>query len=398
MRRFIDSETGATAVLVASMMMLFLSVLAWAIDGGVAYDERRDTQSAADMAALAAAFAGPDCENQDWQTAGLEAAAENGFNNDTVTNSVTITNLAPSPGFGPYEARVESTQNTFFAGALGAGSSTVAAEAVADCVRQSGLGGYAVFAAATNCPPNELKINASGITIDGGVHSNDDLLLTAQAATPGYVDGDITWVDSATIQNVTAINGGTAYQWNVAANGYPPTPGGWDIDDYRPTAGPVPPLSGPNNQGSAGYYYLPPGTTLSGALADGIYFVDGDLTLSAITVNSGTFVATGLIKLQGTANTVTSPYDSTGLGLFSDNPGVPDCTGSDLAIQWSGSSHVWSGAQFAPNGRIDMSGASNSSVNGSIIAYRIDLSGSTISITYDNTFTGVEVTSLRLEK
>ncbi len=398
MKRFIDSEVGATAVLVASMMMLLLSVLAWAIDGGVAYDERRDTQSAADMAALAAAFAGPDCENQDWQAAGLEAAAENGFDNDTVTNNVTITNLAPSPGFGPYEARVESNQETFFAGVIGADSTTVAAEAVANCVRQSGLGGYAVFASATNCPPNELKINASGITIGGGVHSNDDLLLTAMASNPGMVDGDITWVDSATISNVTPINGGTAYQWDVAAYGYPPTPGGWDIDDYRPTAGPVAPLTGPDNLNSSGYHYYPTDVTLSGALADGIYFVNGKLTLSAVTVNSGTFVATGVIKLQGVANTVTSPYDSTGLGLFSDNPGVPDCTGGDLAIQWSGSSHVWSGAQYAPNGRIDMSGASNSSVNGSIIAYRIDLSGSGVTITYDDSFTGVEVTSLRLEK
>ncbi|MDH5422718.1 MAG: pilus assembly protein TadG-related protein [Acidimicrobiia bacterium] len=398
MRRFIDSEVGATAVFVAALMMLFLSILAWAIDGGLAYDERRDTQSAADMAALAAAFAGPDCENQDWQAAGAEAAEENGFVNDGVTANVTVTNLAPSPGFGPFHARVESIQNTFFASALGTGTSTVASEATASCVKKSGLGDYAVFAAATNCPPNELKINASGMTIDGGVHSNDDLLLTAQAANPGYVDGDITWVDNANISNVTAINGGSAYQWDVAANGYPPTPGGWDIDDYRPTAGPVPPLSGPNNQGSAGYYYYPSGATLSGPLADGIYFAEGDLVLQAFSANAATFVATGQIEIKGVANVLTSPFDSTGLGVFSDFPGVPKCTGLDLAINWSGSSHTWSGAQYAPNGLIDMSGASNSSVNGSIIAYRIDLSGANIAITYDNSFTGVPVTSLRLEK
>lgn len=396
MRRVIHSEVGATAVFVAALMMLFLSILAWAIDGGLAYDERRDTQSAADMAALAAAFAGPDCENQDWQAAGMEAAEENGFVNDGITANVAVTNLAPS-GFGPFHARVESIQNTFFASALGAGTLTVASEATASCVRKSGLGGYAVFAAATNCPPNELKINASNITIQGGVHSNDDLLLTAPGGA-GFVDGDITWVDSAVISNVTAISPGTAYQWDVAVNGYPPTPGGWDIDDYRPTAGPVLPLTGPNNQGSVGYYHFPSGATLSGPLADGIYFVEGNLVLQAFSANAATFVATGQIEVKGNSNVLTSPYDSTGLGLFSNFPGVPKCTGLDLAIKWSGANHVWSGAQYAPNGLINMSAASNSSVNGSIIAYRIDLSGAGVSITYDNTFTGVEVTALRLEK
>lgn len=402
MRKLIHSDAGAAAVLVAASMMLLLSVLAWSLDGGVAYAERRDTQSAADMAALAAAFAGPDCEAQDWQLAGLEAAAENGFTDDGVSSNVTITNLAVS-GFGPYEARVESIQDTFFAGLLGADTSTVVSEAVANCVRSSGLGGYAVFAAATNCPPNELKINASGITIDGGVHSNDDLLLTASggagSGNEGYVDGNITWVDSATINNVFAIAPGTAYQWDVATNGYPPTPGGWDIDSYRPNALGAPGLNpAAINLGQGNYHYYATDVALSGTLADGIYFVNGKLTLGSITATSATFVATGVIKLQGTANTVLSPFDTTGLGLFSNSPGVPDCTGGDIAIQWSGSLHQWSGAQYAPNGRIDMSGASNSSMNGSIIAYRIDLSGSGVSIVYDDSFTGIEVTALRLEK
>ena len=72
--------------------------------------------------------------------------------------------------------------------------------------------------------------------------------------------------------------------------------------------------------------------------------------------------------------------------------------GGDIAIQWSASNNIWAGVQYAPNGRVVMSSADGSTFNGSIIAYRIDLSGANINITYDDTFTGIPVTSLRLLK
>lgn len=392
MRRLLHSEDGATAVLVAASILMLASFVALAVDGGLGYDERRDTQGAADMASLAAAFAGPDCENEVWELAGLEAAAQNGFDNNGVTNTVTITDLGPS---GPYLAEVESIQSSSFAGVMGVQSITVRSQAKADCVRQSGLGGYAVFASAAACPPDELKINASGLTIDGGVHSNGDLNLSASVANPGQVIGDITWVGSEIITAVSAV-GGTAYQLDVTVDGFPPTPGGWEIDSYRPGAAAVPPLTGGTNASSADYYSFLADTTLTGPLADGIYFVDGDLTLNSMTINLGTFVATGQINLTGSANVLNSPYDSTGLGLYSDHPGVPDCVGGDIAIQWSSANNVWAGVQYAPNGRVVMSSADGSSFNGSIIAFRVDLAGSDITIIYDDTYTGIEVTSLRL--
>ena len=167
---------------------------------------------------------------------------------------------------------------------------------------------------------------------------------------------------------------------------------------YYPNAPAVAPLTGLINAGSPNYYSFPSDTVLSNGQADGIYFVDGDLTLQSIVVNSGTFVATGQITLMGSVNTLNSPYDSTGLGLYSDYPGVPDCVGGDIAIQWSASNNIWSGVQYAPNGRVVMSSADGSTFNGSIIAYRVDLSGANINIQYDDTYTGIPVTSLRLLK
>ena len=387
------SEEGATIVFVAVSLLMLFGFIALAIDGGLGYDERRDTQGAADMSALAAAFASSDCEDELWEVAGLEAAGRNGFDNDGVSNTVSVSDISGT-GDGPYRAEILSVESTAFASVIGQDEMSIAAEATASCVRQSGLGGYAVFASATSCPPDELKINASGLVIEGGVHSNGDLTITASSANPGHVVGDITWGGTELIQSVTSS--GSQFQWDMTNP--PPTPGGWTIDMYSPNAAAVAPLTGSINAGSPNYYSYVSDTVLSGNLADGIYFVDGDLTLQSIVVNSGTFVATGQITLMGSVNTLNTPYDSTGLGLFSDYPGVPDCVGGDIAIQWSASNNIWAGVQYAPNGRVVMSSADGSTFNGSIIAYRVDLSGANINITYDDTFTGIPVTSLRLLK
>ena len=44
----------------------------------------------------------------------------------------------------------------------------------------------------------------------------------------------------------------------------------------------------------------------------------------------------------------------------------------------------WTGIIYAPGGRVKMSSASNSSLNGSIIALATDLSGSSMSLVYDS--------------
>ena len=50
----IDRERGATAILVALSLVLLLGFAALAVDGGAAFDDRRQQQSAADTGSLAA--------------------------------------------------------------------------------------------------------------------------------------------------------------------------------------------------------------------------------------------------------------------------------------------------------------------------------------------------------
>ena len=49
----------------------------------------------------------------------------------------------------------------------------------------------------------------------------------------------------------------------------------------------------------------------------------------------------------------------------------------------SGSSNSWSGVVYAPHGMIEMSGSSNSTLTGSLIAYTLKLNGSDLKIQAD---------------
>ncbi|MBI3760598.1 MAG: hypothetical protein HY260_01870 [Chloroflexi bacterium] len=88
-------EQGQAIVLLALAMIGLLAFSGLALDGGRVYNERRRAQNAADNAALAAALKA--AQNQNYTTEGLAVAAQNDFNNDGATNSVTV-NKPPTLG------------------------------------------------------------------------------------------------------------------------------------------------------------------------------------------------------------------------------------------------------------------------------------------------------------
>ncbi|MDH3307349.1 MAG: pilus assembly protein TadG-related protein [Acidimicrobiia bacterium] len=384
MRRVLSNECGAAAVFTASVMLLLMGVLAIALDGGRGYDERRYAQNAADHAALAAAWSS--CQSTaDPIVSGRAAALRNGFDNNGVDNTVTINGL----GGGQWEAIIQSDVDATFGRVIGANTIGTTARAVAYCDDVGGLGGHAIFADGTVCGPFELQLAGASLVIDGDVHSNGRLKITAPSATPGTINGDVTHVDTLNLSNVN-VTGSTTQVPNPL-----PLPGGWDIDDYDLSLGGSVAVTA-NTAGD--YYYSAANVTYSGMLADGLYFSQADLDLSGVTVANATFVARGQIHITGPANTVSAPWDPTGLAAFStyDEALGPRCNTN--AIIWSGSDHVWNGVQFAPNGGVIMSSASNVSLNGSVIAYTVNMSGSSTSISYDSTYTGVIQTFLQLEE
>lgn len=393
-RDFWRSDRGAAAVLVAASLMLLMGMAALALDGGLGYDEQRSTQNAADHAALTASFT--ECSGGSGPAsaaAGMASADRNGYDDDGVTNTVTLTSSA----FGIWEATVESIVDTTFGATIGVDELSVRSIAVADCSVISGLGGYALFASGTACGPFELSFTGESALFEGSIHSNGRLKLNGNLANPTVVTGSVTYVESysATGVNDTSGNPKTATQVGVLE-----PPGGWNIDDYKP-GGDIAVAAGTQ------YTIVPDGTVFNGAtLTNGLYYSAGSFTVKNSTAEKVTLVAAGQISFIGTnsinviddaatSGVSPGPWDPTGLGVFSNyiNDGSP-C--NNTAINWSGSSHAWSGVQYAPFGKVDMSGSTNSAFNGAIIAYTISLPGSNSSVIYDNTFTGVVITTLAL--
>ena len=398
LRRGWQSDRGAAAVLGAASLMVLMGMAALALDGGLGYDEKRSTQNAADHAALTASFT--ECSGGSGPAsaaAGKASAARNGYDDDGVTNTVTLSSSA----FGIWEATVVSNVDTAFGATLGTDDLSVRSVAVADCAVISGLGGYALFASGTACGPFELAFTGANATFEGSIHSNGRLKLNGNTASPTVVTGAVTYVESYSAVGVNDTSGlpKTATQVGILE-----PPGGWDIDDYKNPL--VAGTTAAAAQSAGQYNVVPNGTVFDGVtLANGLYYSPGSFTVKNSTAEKVTLVAAGQIAFIGTNtinvtdNPVTAalpgPWDPTGLGVFSNhiNDGTP-C--NNTAINWSGSAHSWSGVQYAPFGKVDMSGSTNSAFNGAIIAYTISLPGSSSSVIYDNTFTGVVITTLSL--
>ena len=195
-------------------------------------------------------------------------------------------------------------------------------------------------------------------------------------------------------------------QWNPPSNNPVALPGplawpvSYDVADYRP-GGPAAVAAG------ADYHDFSPDdidiallTTeglwdaTTNTITSGLYYTTGSVSISASAVSGNvTFVTDptvpsgdGTIGLSGSSHVLT-PFDDSGLLLFSNHQKAQplsrnsNCTSN--AVSLSGSSMDWTGIIYAPTGRVQMSGSSNSSVSGSIYALSTDLSGSSLTFNSD---------------
>jgi hypothetical protein len=119
------SEKGQAIILIVFAMIGLIGLTALTVDGGMAYDDRRHAQNAADSAALAAALAAAKHQNLDAAAKGI--AAVNGYDNNEITNVVSVDYHGPPSGACPdndaenLEIIVEITSHvdTFFAPVVG---------------------------------------------------------------------------------------------------------------------------------------------------------------------------------------------------------------------------------------------------------------------------------------
>lgn len=182
-------------------ILLIAAFVVLSIDGGQVYADRRNAQNAADTAALAAALAR--IKEQDYSTAALERAANNGYNNDGITNTVQV--VSP-PITGPYAGGKEYIQviitSRVRTNLLGyEQENTVTAVARALTVEPNGTPGYPTnptIELINGGGPNPSSTPGSGDGVSTELTKIDELLKQTIGASIAYNKPDTMELDETT--------------------------------------------------------------------------------------------------------------------------------------------------------------------------------------------------------
>lgn len=399
-------ERGQAIVIMAFALIALLAFAALAIDGGNAYVERRRSQNGADAGALAGA-------RQIWINVSnlnssetlvlkeINGAAErngigdsNGIPGDDINTNVRAYytdkqgNLLSSGG-APVQVGVRGSIpssaaglkvyasrqfQTFIAGIVGQKNGAAEADATAIFIPPVGCGDYAIYA--TGPSGNNQSVHVTGSNSGGG----DNFAIT---------DGGIYGGDGGIIQN-TQVNGdglrvdlvgGCTGSCSVGGNpivDFNAQPQSTDINtmyslaDYEP-GGQYAAFAGNN------YHYYGSDTTLSGNIAPGVYFINGNVTLRDIGAKgfpvNASIIALGTIDIRNTA--YISTYDVRIPVLFTasgnTNSGAIGSHQPDIELH---------GFIYAPMGSVNVSGATGALV-GAVYAKEIKWDSSKASIVYD---------------
>jgi hypothetical protein len=340
------TESGQVLILVALGLVAVMAMVVLAVDGGQLFAERRSAQNAADNAAMAAAYA--ICEDEDPNTAALDSAAINGYDNNGATNTVILNN---PPDDGPYvgddeysEAIVDSHRSTYFAQLIGINELPVTTRAVSRCREHFD---YAVIALNDSNEVRGIEIVGDGnLTVNDGcilsnsTHPTEAIYENSGGGGSGFIAADC----------IDAVGGVTCANCSPAPNtGVPP------ISD------PLAFITPPSNPGGAcidadysgaGVRYLEPGlycqirgdASVSFFLNPGIYYIDGpggfEITGNSDITGFGVMIyfspAAGAVDMSGNAFVNLEACQSTGAYVHQPDlaPVLPWCVGS--LAQYSG--------------------------------------------------------------
>jgi hypothetical protein len=98
-RKFPKSERGQALIIITFAIIGLIGLTGLVVDGGMAYSDRRHAQNAADSAAFAAALA--HTRDQDITTTAKNITTTNGYDDNQVSNIVTVTTEVPPEGSCP---------------------------------------------------------------------------------------------------------------------------------------------------------------------------------------------------------------------------------------------------------------------------------------------------------
>jgi hypothetical protein len=385
---------GSVTVEVAVLTPVLVAIMAFSVDGGMLFQERRKAQAAADAAALAAAtdlynnwpaYNGIDLGGTALQTAQTSVTTNgyaigdaggklDGGNSVSVKlpgqqplksdSVITDSNGNLKPGYAEavvvyYQPPYFSTIYTMWAGGS-AGSIGVYARAVARGTWQIDQNG--VIALSPNASP-ALYVKGGGNS--GGIQIvNGNLIVDSNAA--GAVDSSGNHADTyAPAVYVTGGGAGNFFTDPTSMTpvtphfGVPPTPDPLAYLPQPPEPSPPSPPTDASGNLNPGYY----ADGLSGTLNSGLYWVDGGITGSvamapgaAVTI----FLNTGGVVMAGnssvTINAATNgPYAGIAFFQARNNSSLTSLRGNgDMTV---------TGTWYAPSGDFDFRGNGTVTIN-----------------------------------
>jgi hypothetical protein len=380
-----STERGQALVMIALAAIGLFGFAALAIDGSAIFSDRRHAQNAADTSALAAALA-KTRDDATWEPVGLARAKSNGYDDNGITNDVLIYN---PPISGPYlgndqyiQVKIRSDVRLFFARIIGRQKATNYVEAVARATpseRKEMFSGNAVVGLAPHdCHAVTYQGNADTTITGGGIFVMSDCPDAAFFNHSGAAE--------LHAPSLCAV-GGIEYR-----------PGALSVPSISEGCSPPPQIIEPNPAciGNA----VKTGSTLSpgnwtghfppagvDTLQSGVYCVNGDFRLNGGDSLTGHGVVirmnSGVVSWNGGATVhLEAPTEGDFNGLLLYLPSSTNCSTVTLNGN-SGSTLV--GTILAPCSDVSIEGTGDSGIDGQIIGYTVDLSGtSSNSIHYNN--------------
>ncbi len=371
-------EKGQALILIVLAVVGMLGLTAAAVDGGMAYSERRQSQNAADSAALGAALSKIRAGN--WQADGFARAASNGFDNNGTTNTVEVNN-PPAAGCngqaGPYngdaqyvQVVIRSSTQTLFAPVVGVTEIDNCVEAIArakpSVVQPMAFGNAIVALKPTGTSTHWMHGGPSVTTVGGGVfvNSSTNCGFTSNG-TPDLTTPNITMVAAQSCPMLA----GPGVSYNAPQIPYPPT----NLPNPVCTGAAVK-TGNTLSPGTVSGSFPPSGVT---HLNPGLYCVNGNFRLNGNDTLTGSevviFMESGDIHWNGNgALHLSAPTSGPFKGLLIY---FPLSNTSEIRINGT-SDQSWTGTILAPASPIVLLGTADSDAyHSQMIGYTVEFGG-----------------------
>jgi Putative Flp pilus-assembly TadE/G-like len=377
---------GQILVFFVLFLPVLLAVIALVLEVSMIYLVRRDAQGAADLAALAGAASLPTNPTQARADAS-SLAAENGYAGDDVALTTPYRGSSMS-----LEVVITTTVRPILMPLVGIDAMPVSARAVAEN-SLAGLGTVAIYALHGDCrsgePGTSIDWSGSSNVVNGDIHSRSGITVSGSGNVVGPSNSVTYECDG--LHRESGDNPGILPSANpeacpgpfeetpcLRAEG-PPLEHDWDTFNTSPSFRcdwSVP--TGDFDLAVDGSWWHG-GLKISKSLRAGKYCAPGGtikLAESGVSVvsyqgRSGVTFVADKIDISG-SDFELAPYDRDVLAFArSDQPG---------AIKFAGSTGSFTGLLYAPNGTVETSGSTSSTLLGGIIAGRVKLDGSSLTI------------------